>query len=151
MSWPRILPKHAECRDHSASSTSTLVERVWRRSTPRGLRSQWNCRRQSSRSCRQGTPTGLRSPFSTRTGRQKSLYHIVLNRILNIAYCETEFLHNLCLLNEQWLILDKWYGKYNLTYRHDPAIVEHKTTLQGVVYQLDVAMEQVINYGLYHM
>jgi len=27
-------------------------------------------------------------------------------------------------------------------HRHDPAIVEHKTTLQGVVYQLDVAMEQ---------
>ena len=35
-----------------------------------------------------------------------------------------------------------------MTFRHDPAIVEHKTTLQGVVYQLDVAMEQVIHEKL---
>ena len=33
-------------------------------------------------------------------------------------------------------------------HRHDPSIVEHKTTLQGVVYQLDVAMEQVIVWNL---
>ena len=35
-----------------------------------------------------------------------------------------------------------------MTFRHDPAIVEHKTTLQGVVYQLDVAMEQVTHEKL---
>jgi hypothetical protein len=28
-------------------------------------------------------------------------------------------------------------------HKHDPSVVDHRTTLQGVVYQLDVALEQV--------
>ncbi len=32
-------------------------------------------------------------------------------------------------------------------HKHDPSTVDHRTTLQGVVYQLDVALEQVSEPG----
>ena len=63
--WPLISGAQLRCPDCSALSTHS--ERVWPRSTPRGHHSQWNCRRQSSRSYQGGTPTGQRSPCSTRT------------------------------------------------------------------------------------